>query len=924
MPQLPSGTLTLLFTDVEASTRLLAALGRRYGEALNDHRLLLRQAVSAHGGVEVDTQGDAFFCVFTRASDAVVAAAEAQRAFAAHPWPEKLPLRVRMGIHTGEPTPIDEGYVGLDLHKGARVMGAGHGGQVLISEETAAILAGRLPSGLSIRDLGSHRLKDLTDARHLYQLVVDGLPSEFPPLKTLSAQSTNLPVQPTPFMGRGAELAELSALLRREEVRLLTLTGPGGTGKTRLALQAAADALDLYRDGVIAVFLAPVRDPALLLPAVAQTLGLREAPGLTITETVTEYLAERELLLVLDNLEHLLAGVPSLAQLLGACPKLTLLATTRVALRLSGEQRYPVPPLSLPEFAQGEDPDALRRSEAVALFYARAQAVKPDFSLTAENAGAVAQICHRLDGLPLALELAAARIPVLPPPALLARLERRLALLTGGSRDADERQRTLRATIDWSDALLDERERALFARLAVFVGGFALDAAEAVCAPEGDLDVLEGVSSLLEKSLLRERQGLEDESRFYTLETVREFAEEKLEERGETGNLRRRHAEYFLAIAEESEPKLKGPEQLAWLERLDTEHDNLREALRWAIGTGNAEIALRFAGSLYRFWDYRGHLSEGLHWVKAALALEGGTTEARARALFAAGFMPFSQGDLSDSISFLEHAVMIFRGLGDTRAVANALVELAYSRGVHGEEEKARLLVEEGLELARAVGDRWCVANALGARGAFASTSVVAQATALREGAAIFIELGDEIFLGRARTNLGWLALLAEEYEEAGVFAHESLVSARRFADFVTVGINLGNLALSELLRGDLERAVAYLREGLELARRAHLKRHAAEAVWALGGVAAASGDVARAGRLHGAAEMIYESIESPPTAIDRRVEELLIRPARAADAPAFDAARAEGRAMSFGDALAYALEEAPAETPPVPYQTGS
>jgi predicted ATPase len=826
-----------------------------------------------------------------------------------------------MGIHTGEPTPTGEGYVGLDLHRGARVMGAGHGGQVLISEETAAMLAGRLPSGLSLRDLGPHRLRDLTDARHLYQLVVEGLPSKFPPLKTLDAQSTNLPVQPTPLVGRARELSELSELLNRGEVRLLTLTGPGGTGKTRLALQAAADALDRYRDGIIAVFLAPIRDPALLLPSVAQTLSLREAPGLTMEETLTDYLAERELLLVLDNLEHLLDGVPSLAELLGACPKLTVLATTRVALRLSGEQRYPVPPLSLPELARDEDHDALRRSEAVALFCARAQAVKPDFSLTAENAGAVAQICHRLDGLPLALELAAARIPVLPPAALLGRLERRLALLTGGSRDADERHRTLRATIDWSFAVLDERERALFARLAVFVGGFTLEAAETVCASEADLDVLEGVSSLLEKSLLRERQALEDDPRFYTLETVREFAEEKLEERGEAENLRWRRAQYFLALAEKSEPKLKGPEQLAWLKRLDTEHDNLREALRWALGTGNAEIALRFVGSLYRFWDYRGHLSEGLRWAETALALEGGSTEARARALFAAGFIGFSQGNLSDSISFLEHAVTIFRKLRDTAAVANALVELAYSCGVHGEEEKARWLAEEGLELARAEGERWCLANGLCA---LASASEDAQARALyREGAAIFTELGDEIFLGRARANLGWLALVAEDYEEARVLAQESLASARRFADFVTVGVNLGNLALAELLGGDLERAAVHLREGLELTRRAHLKRHAAEAIWALAGVAAASGDLAGAGRLHGAAEVIYESIESPPTPIDRRIEERLIRPARAADEPAFDTAQAEGRAMSFRDTVSYALKEAPAETPAVPSQTG-
>jgi predicted ATPase/class 3 adenylate cyclase len=907
MRQLPTGTLTLLFTDIEGSTRLLHTLGERYADALADHRRLFREAVAAHHGVEVDTQGDAFFCVFARASDAIVAAADAQRVFAAHAWPEDLPVRVRMGIHTGEPESTGEGYVGPTLHEGARVMAAGHGGQVLLSEPTA-LLAGRLAAGLALRDLGAHRLKDLTGPKRLYQLEVEGLPSEFPPLKTLDTSPTNLPVQPTPLVGRAPELAELASLLAQPQLRLLTLTGPGGTGKTRLALQAAADALERYRDGVFSVLLAPVRDSSLLLPTVAQTMGLREAPGLSIEDTLADYLADKQLLLVLDNLEHLLAGVPSLAPLLASAPRLTVLATSRVALHLSGEQRYPVPPLSLPEPAEADDPDTLRRSEAVALFCARAEAAKPGFSLTADNAGAIVSICRRLDGLPLALELAAARTLLLSPGALLARLEQSLGLLTGGARDADERQQTLRATIDWSYTLLEEEEQLLFTRLAVFVGGFTLTGAEAICAPKGELDVLEGVSSLLEKSLLREQLGRADEPRLYMLETIREYAGEKLEERGEGAAVRRRHAEWFLELAERAEPELRGSGQLDWLERLDDEHDNLRAGLGWALDAGETEIALGFGSSLARFWDFRVQLSEGLRWTKAALALEGGAPEKRAKALLGAGCLAGGRGDLAESIRFLERALSQFRVLGDIRAVANALVELAYTRSWHGDLAEARALAGQGLELARAEDDRWRFADALAA---LAVASPPEQAIPLLEQSeAIFRECGDEMFAVRAQGNSGWLSAQAGDYEGARTKLEKTLVRGRQLGDVIIVGNGLINLGLTELLAGQLEPATAYLRDGLELARGPRLQLQSAEALGGLAGVAASLREVGEAARLKGAAQAIYEKIDAPLTPIDCRIEERLICPVRVAHEQAFEAAYAEGRAMSYDDAVAYGLDE--------------
>ena len=479
MRELPNGTVTLFFTDIEGSTRLLIELGDRYAEVLAHHRRLMREAFATHGGVEVDTQGDAFFVVFARPQDAVAAAADAQRAHAGRP------IRVRIGIHTGTPTLTEEGYAGLDVHRAARVMAAGHGGQVLVSQTTCDLLDGTF----GMRDLGEHRLKDLTAPQRLYQLLIEGLPVAFPALKTLEGRPTNLPVQPSPLIGREGELAEVCFLLRRNDVRLLTLTGPGGSGKTRLALQAAAELLDEHEGGTFFVGLAPVTEPELVVPTIAQTLGLREWPGRTISETLRDYLERKTVLLLLDNLEQVVDAASAIGDLLASCPKLSILATSREPLRLAAEREYPVDPLS--------------SDDAVALFTERARTAKPHFDLTPENEAVVREICGRLDDLPLAIELAASRVKLLPLQALRDRLNERLSLLTGGARDAPERQRTLRAAIDWSFRLLAEDEQALFARLGVFPGSFSLEAAEAITG--GDL---EGTASLLDKSLLRQARAL--------------------------------------------------------------------------------------------------------------------------------------------------------------------------------------------------------------------------------------------------------------------------------------------------------------------------------------------------------------------------------------------------------------------------------
>src|SRR6266545_4163638 len=489
MAEAPTGTVTLLFSDIEGSTRLLQRTGNAYADLLAEHRRLLSEAFERHHGFEVDSKGDAFFVAFASAGDAAAAAAQAQRALAHHPWPGETEIRVRMGLHSGEPRLIESRYVGLDVHQAARVMAAGHGGQVLLSASTRALLDDRF----QVRDLGDHRLKDLSGPQRLYQLLVEDLPVEFPPLKTLDNRPTNLPAQPNAFIGRVDELEELEKLLRRDDVRLLTLTGRGGAGKTRLALQVAASVVEQFDNGVFFVSLAPVRDWELVVPTIAQTLGLREQSGESVIETLTEYLRDKQLLLVLDNLEQVVAAAPMLAGVLRSAPGLNVLATSRTPLRLSGE---------------------------------RAHAAVAEFALTDENEAAVAEICVRLEGLPLAIELAAPRVRALPPPALMRRLDARLKLLTGGAQDLDERQRTLRGTIEWSYDLLLAEEKALFERLGVLVGGCRPEAAEALCDADGELgiDVLDGLGSLVEKSLLRQKADSDGEPRFWMLETIREYA----------------------------------------------------------------------------------------------------------------------------------------------------------------------------------------------------------------------------------------------------------------------------------------------------------------------------------------------------------------------------------------------------------------
>ena len=816
MRQLPEGTVTFLFTDIEGSTRLLQKLGDSYAAALAEHRRALREVFGRHGGVEVDTQGDAFFVAFPRAADALAAAREGQEAL------DRGPVRVRMGIHTGEPSVTAEGYVGIDVHRAARIAAAGHGGQVLVSQTTYD-----LTGGDGLRDLGAHRLKDLSEPERLFQ-VGEG---EFPALKTL--YETNLPVPATPFLGRGQELEEIVVLFR--EHRLVTLTGTGGSGKTRLALQAAGELADAFPDGVWFVPLAALRDPDVVEPTIARTLGATE-------QTLAEHLRNRELALVLDNFEQLLPAAVLLPRLLEQAPRCRFLTTSRVRLRVSGEREYPVQPLV--------------DQEAVELFIERAQAVDPGFAPDES----IRAICVRLDKLPLALELAAARTTVFTPAAILARLDERLPLLTGGAQDAPERQRTLRATIEWSYDLLDTDERELFPKLAVFAGGFELEAAEAVC--DAGIDALQG---LVEKNLLRRQR----DGRFFMLATIREFAAELLRDDRENESVRQRHAMWVLALVGEAE--LYGPGQRMWFGRLEAELDNIRAALRTLRET-DVPAAVELAGTPVRFWR-RGRAREAFEALRENLAEAGDASlEVRLDAVGRAAFLAYLSGDSASAVPLAEEGLALALSTDDPRLIGKAKDRLGSVLGATTEYQRAQSLHEEAIELHRQLGDPHELANSL--------------------------------------HNLSDHELMVGMPEAALAHASESLDLYRRTDDALSAAATLLVVAEAKVRLGD--GAVAEeIREALELHRTLADAEGIVKCLQVAAVATAAEGRDVAAARALGAAEGFPErseefvQLEFREQAVrDRLVQELRTRLGDAR----FEKLAAEGRALDVDEAIADAL----------------
>ena len=868
MTELPTGTVTFLFTDIEGSTRLAQELGDGWPPVLERHREIARAAWAGHQGVEIGTEGDSFFVVFDSAPQATAAAVEAQRALAAEPWQPGSEIRIRTGLHTGLGVLSGGGYVGLDVHRAARIAAAGHGGQVLLSATTQALVEGSLPEGVSLREMGEHRLKDLSRPERIWDLVISGLPSEFPPLRTLNAVPNNLPTQLTSFLGRQREIAEASQLLT--EGRLLTLTGPGGTGKTRLSLQVAADATDRFPDGIYFVPLGTISQADLVLATIAQALGLVD-PGTGVLERLADHIGGKSILLVLDNFEQVNDAAPQIAELLARAPKLSVLATSRSPLRVYGEREYPVPPLAVPDPKHLPDFEQLSTYESVALFIERAMAVRPDFAVTGSNAPAVAEVCVRLDGLPLAIELAAARVRVLSPQAIMERLGDRLKLLSGGSRDLPERQQTLRGAISWSHDLLDEADQRVFARFSVFAGGATLDAIERVIFDAGEqADALDAVASLVDKSLVRQESEPDGEPRFRMLGTIREFATEKLGERGEAGDLAERHSAWLVSLVEDGAATIFGTDQKAVLDRYEREHDNIRAALARAIAGNQAEMAMRIFAACWRFWQMRGYLAEAREHAERVLALPGSSEHPAARqaALEAAGGVAYWQADIVTARGWYAEALELARAGGDEAAIANAIYNMTFTFEMeHEDMVQSRALAEEAV--------------------------------------AIYRRLGDEAGIGRALWGLANSYYFFRDFAGGVGIASEALEIFRRTGDRFMIGWSLYILATYNM-QLDLTAVRAGLEEALPLFTEIEDKSSYALIFDGFAALDFAEGDVNRAVRLHGYASAIENLTGTGLAKMTRDFAGFF--PATLTSDPELAAAFAEGQRLTLEQATVIAL----------------
>lgn len=901
----PAGTVTFLFTDIEGSTRLWQQHPDPMKAALLRHHALLQHAIESNGGYVFQIVGDAFCAAFHTAADGVAAAVAAQRALSAESWVEGAPLRVRMALHTGTGElhageyKSGEYVSGLTLSHTARLLSLAYGGQILVSNATQELVGDDLPAGVELRDLGKQRLRDLARAAHVFQVLAPDLPSVYPPLKSLDVVANNLPRQLTTFIGREREIAEAKRLLA--EAHLLTATGPGGSGKTRITLEIAADLVGTYPEGVWLLEFATLAEPALVPQVMATTLGVREEAGRPLPATLTDHLRSKRVMLVFDNCEHLIDASARLAEaLLRACPQLKILASSREPLGVAGEVVLRIPSLSMPDAGHLPSVDRLTEYEAIRLFVDRARAVKPEFVLTEANATGVTQLCQRLDGIPLAIELAAARVKALSVQQIIAHLDERFRLLTGGSRTALPRHQTLRGLMDWSHGLLSEPERALFRRLSVFAGGWTLGAAEAVGA-DGAVeryDVVELLGRLVDKSLVLvdEQSG---EARYRFLETIRQYGLEKLIETADGKGARDRHRDFCLEFAEDAEQRLQGREQVGWLKRFETEHDNLRAALRWSLDQGDMERALRLGSALWLFWDTHGYVSEGREWLDELLARAGTLSStalkpviqcalakvldgaacmrlrcsefAKARELWDQALVVWrglgdkrgvaetlnNLGDLSRQLGgrargkvLIENSLALFRELCDKRGIAHALNNLAVIVSADGDHARARGLFEESVPLFRAIGDTRGLSHALdNLGGILAEQGDYGRAEVLYgESLRLAEELGDRHAIATALRSLGAVAHCQHDHAQARNRYKDSVARFREMNDGFCLAKTLIGFALAEHDTGDRERAWGLADEGVNLLREVDAKGELIPRLNQLGEAALGYADVARAG----------------------------------------------------------------------------
>jgi predicted ATPase/class 3 adenylate cyclase len=855
---LPQGTITFMFTDVEGSTRLLERLGdEAYREVLERHHQLIRAALGGHRGVEVSTDGDAFFAVFTDPMDAASAAVEIARSLESEPWPDET-VSVRIGLHTGTAVVGGDNYVGVDVHRAARIAAAGHGGQILVSAATAGLLDARQPDGSTLVELETVRLAGLSAPERLSQLSVSGLRTTFPPPQGVEAPS-RLPAQLTEFFGREDELAEGERLL--SDHRLLTLTGPGGAGKTRLSVELARRVESPFHDGVFFVSLASTHDPTMIFPTVLETIGLQTAVTADPTDHLKSYLRDKKLLLVLDNLEQLPGAGPIIADLLAESPGVKVIATSRARLRIRGERELPVPPLPVPQSA-GDD---LESFAATRLLIDRATAARPGFRLNDQNRGAVAAIAARLEGLPLALELVASRMRALPPELIMERLDNRL--LSSGGGDLPERQQTIVSAIGWSYDLLDGERKLLFERCSVFSGSFDLEQVEMVCAGEGVGDVLDGLTALVENSLLEQSED-DGRLRYRMLVVIREFAYAALVARGDEEEMSRQHATAYLDLAERAEREILTSRQLYWLDRLTLDHDNLRAAVDWAIGSGEATLAQRLVGALWRFWQFRGHLIDAETRMADALALEGGDANARAKALTAQGGIYYWRGDWPATLAPYTRAVELLRESGSDRELAEALYNLSFPVGYLKGTGEAASILSEALE--------------------------------------IYEHLDDRLGIGRVHWGIG----NNESYHQRWVEALEHFQTAEDYLKDVDAPFDLGWAWFMQgwlgLKLGDDDLALEPTKRSLELFVDVRDTSALALVLETLAAVAMRLGDLIGAARLHGAANGLRAETGVQIQEIDINRYHELDDIVDSTD-EVIQAAYAEGLQMSLDEAIEHA-----------------
>ena len=917
----PTGTITFLLTDVEGSTVLWEQYPEAMRAAMARHDALIEQAVANNGGMLVRPrgEGDSRFAVFETAAGAVRAAADIQRALASKLAEFPFAVRVRSGLHTGTADWRDGDYYGSAVNRCARIRGLAHGGQTLLSQATAELTRDALPPAFRLVELGTHRLKGLNRPESLFQLWLPDSLNEFPPLASAESAPNNLPVPPTAIIGRRREVADITALVADESVRLVTLTGPGGTGKTRLSLELGHALLEQFPDGVFFVDLAPITDPALVPTTVAHTLGLREGGGRPPFDSLKEYLATRQLLLILDNLEQVIAAAPFVGNLMAVAPTLKVLATSRIPLNLRGEREYPLSTLPVPPTGVDRTPSQLLEYESVRLFTQQAQSARPAFELTPDNAPAVVGICRRLDGLPLALEIAAARIRIFPPAALLTRLDQSMKLLVGGAADLPERHQTVRAAIDWSYNLLTPEEKRVFSRLSIFVGGFTFETAEAVANWDSSLDILSGIEMLVRNSLVRQVDWPDDEPRFDMLLTIRDYAQEKLAESGELPAAGFAHASYFSTFAEQAMQHIMSREAMRWLARTEADHDNYRAAMAWSLEVpGAAGLAARVASFLSWFWFRHSHFHEGREWTERIVrATKGEESEAAAMAHAAAAVMANWNGDLSVALDYISFATRLADAIGDEMNQAPCHFFYGVILLNQGKHQPAYRYLSSAAELFNQLQWRWLQTTSLVHQSnAALGLGQPEQALRMLDAAYPAIrQMGDQYQISWCLQNYGEIARAKGEYARARAYYQEAETWAREAeapAEDARFNHNFGYLALHE---DHLDVAESLFRRSLDMFRVMVMKRGICECLAGLAAVAASRGGSDWATPLLAAAETQLNSYGASWWAADQvEVERTRGRLRAALGDGEFDRLWRQGQDMSLEEALTY-VSPSPGET---------